>query len=165
MKEYNIYYHHVVIRAAVCVASRCCRAAAPTITQNRFVGVAAMNVQRTGGAFRRTTNNRKFRVSGRRAFPSTRSKPSCHYSDFPDTFYPRNASCRGYVVVYLSVRPSVRPSQVGVLLKRITQTTPHDSTWTAGFRYRQSRQNSNGVTPITVARCKLATFDAKRCQL
>jgi len=91
MKEYNIYYHHVVIRAAVCVASRCCRAAAPTITQNRFVGVAAMNVQRTGGAFRRTTNNREFRVSGRRAFPSTRSKPDCHYSDFPDTFYPRNA--------------------------------------------------------------------------
>ena len=61
--------------------------------------------------------------------------------------------------------------------RRTTQTTPHISPWTLVFWSRKSRQNSNGVTPNGGAKYrwgrlntgavaqKLATFDAKRCQL
>ena len=54
--------------------------------------------------------------------------------------------------------------------RRIMQTTPHDSPGTLVFWRWKSRQNSNRVTPNGSAKCrcdswKLATFDAKRCQL
>jgi len=56
------------------------------------------------------------------------------------TFLPRDAMHPRYYpwpCVRPSVCPSVRPSQVGVLLKtakrRITQTTPHDSPGTLVF--------------------------------
>jgi len=71
------------------------------------------------------------------------------------------------VVVCLSVT-SRCPTETAK--RRITQTTPCDSAGTLVFWCRKSRQNSNRVTSnggdkCRCGRCKLATFDAKRCQL
>ena len=48
--------------------------------------------------------------------------------------------------------------------RRITQTTPHDSSWTLVFWCQRSPRNSTGVTPYGGAKCrrggsKSATFD------
>jgi len=95
------------------------------------------------------------------------------------------ASARIIAVVCLSVCLSVRPSVTSqrstatakVAKRRITRTTPHDSPGTLVFCRRKSRQNSNRVTlnggakcrwgrlNAGAVRCKLATFDAKYCQL
>ena len=61
------------------------------------------------------------------------------------------------VSVCPSVRPSVRPSQVGVLLKRLkvgSHTTPHDTTGTLVFWCQRSPRNSTGVTPYEGAECR-----------
>jgi len=67
-------------------------------------------------------------------------------------------SCRRRVC--LSVRPSVRLSQLGVLTKHnITQTTPHDSPGTLVF-CRKSRQPSIGITPNGGTKCRWGRLNA-----
>ena len=71
------------------------------------------------------------------------------------------------MALWPSVRLSVRPSQIGVLLKkkrRITQTTPHNSPGSLVFWCQRSPRNSTGVTSYEGAECrwggsKSATFD------
>jgi len=75
---------------------------------------------------------------------------------------------------HMSVCPSVTSRCSSETDKcRITQTMPDNSPGTLVFWYWKSRQHSNGVTPSGGAKCrwstcgswKLATFDAKHCQL
>ena len=71
-----------------------------------------------------------------------------HASTPPLSFYRAILCIRGTSHGPVSVRLSVRQSQVGVLLKRrITQTTPHDSTGSLVFWCQWSPRNSTGVTP------------------
>jgi len=65
----------------------------------------------------------------------------------------------------VSVRPCVRLSitsrcSTETAKHRITQTTPYDSPETLFFCCRQSRQNSNGVTPNGGAKCRLGMLNA-----
>ena len=65
-------------------------------------------------------------------------------------FLPRDALLTWYVLsscVCPSVRPSVTRRYCDKIAKRrITETTPHDSTGALVFWRQRSRQNSNGVT-------------------
>ena len=83
-----------------------------------------------------------------------------------NNFYRAMLCIRGTSHGPVSVRPSVclsvRPSQVGVLLKRLNTT--HDSLWTLVFWCQRSPRNSTGVTSCGGAKCrwggsKSATFD------
>jgi len=61
-------------------------------------------------------------------------------------FYPHNASQHGYqrsscLSDCLSVTSGCSTETA---IRRITQTTPHNSPWTLVFRCRKSEQNSNG---------------------
>jgi len=77
------------------------------------------------------------------------------------------------IALCLSVCPSVRPpvclsvtsrSSTKTVKRRITQTTPHDSTGTLVFGSQRSPRNSTGITPCGGAKyrwggSKSATFD------
>ena len=90
-----------------------------------------------------------------------------------NAFYRAMLCIRGTSHGPVSVRPSVRLSvclsgtsrcSTKTAKRRITKTTPHDSTGTLVFWSQRSPRNSTGVTPYGGAKCrwggsKSATFD------
>jgi len=82
----------------------------------------------------------------------------------PRDSYAKRGICRRRVSVCVSV--TLRYC-IKIAKRRITQTTPHDSSMTLVFWYQRSWRNSNGITPYVGDKCrwgvlKFVTVDEKR---
>jgi len=104
--------------------------------------------------------------------------PVWHETVRPSHFYRAMLCIRGTSHGRVSVRPSVCPSQVGVLLKRLNvgshKQQKNDSPGTLVFWCQRPPRNSTGITSCRGAKCrwggsKSATFDwaicRKRCKI